>query len=51
MQSIINDPETGAFFVVLMIVKLNKDDALTGTVTVYQPDAPEFFGELILELL
>lgn len=49
MQSIINDPETGAFFVVLMIVKLNKDDALTGTVTVYQPDAPDFFGELILE--
>lgn len=49
MQSIINDPETGAFFVVLMIVKLNKDDAFTGTVTIYQPDAPKFFGELILE--
>lgn len=49
MQSIINDPETGAFFVVLMIVKLNEDDALTGTVTVYQPAALEFFGELILE--
>lgn len=49
MLSIINDPQVGAFFVVLLIVKLNENGELVGTVTVYQPDAPAFRGELILE--
>ena len=49
MLSIINDPQVGAFFVVLLIVKLNENGGLVGTVTVYQPDAPAFRGKLILE--
>jgi integrative and conjugative element protein (TIGR02256 family) len=49
MLSIINDPQTGAFFVVLLIVKLDENEEFVGTVTVYQPDAPAFRGELILE--
>lgn len=49
MLSIINDPQTGAFFVVLLIVKLDENGGFVGTVTVYQPDAIAFRGELILE--
>lgn len=49
MLSIINDPQVGAFFVVLLIVKLDENEKLVGTVTVYQPDAQAFRGELILE--
>ena len=49
MLSIINDPQTGAFFVVLLIVKLDENGEFVGTVTVYQPDASAFRGELILE--
>lgn len=49
MWSIIDDPQVGAFFIVLMIVKLVETGELAGTVTVYQPGTPEFRGELILE--
>jgi proteasome lid subunit RPN8/RPN11 len=49
MLSIINDPQVGAFFVVLLIVKLEESGEFVGTVTVYQPNAPAFRGELILE--
>lgn len=49
MWSIINDPQVGAFFVILLIVKLNENEKFVGTVTVYHPDAPAFMGELILE--
>lgn len=49
MWSIINDPQVGAFFVVLLVVKLDENGKFVGTVTVYQPDAPAFGGELILE--
>lgn len=49
MWSIINDPQVGAFFVVLLIVKLDENAEFVGTVTVYQPDAPAFRGELTLE--
>ncbi len=49
MWSIINDPQVGAFFVVLLVVKLDENGKFVGTVTVYQPDAPAFRGELILE--
>lgn len=49
MLSIINDPQLGAYFVVLMIVKLLERGEITGTVTVYQPNTPEYRGELILE--
>lgn len=49
MLSIINDPQTGAFFVVLLIVKLDEYGEFVGTMTVYQPEAQAFRGELILE--
>lgn len=49
MLSIINDPQTGAFFVVLLIVKLDEHGEFVGTMTVYQPEAQAFKGELILE--
>ena len=49
MLSIISDPQVGAFFVVLLIVKLSEKGEFVGTVTVYQPDVPAFRGELILE--
>lgn len=49
MLSIINDPQTGAFFVVLLIVKLDENGEFVGTVTIYQPDVLKFRGELILE--
>ncbi len=49
MLSIINDPQMGAFFVVLLIVKLDENGGFVGTVTVYQPEATAFRGELILE--
>lgn len=49
MWSIIDDPQVGAFFVVLLIVKLDENGELIGTVTVYQPNVHDFRGELILE--
>lgn len=49
MFSIINDPQVGAYFVVLLIVKLDEDEIFDGTVTVYQPNMPEFKGKLVLE--
>lgn len=49
MLSIINDPQVGAFFVVLLIVKLSEKGEFVGTVTVYQPDVSAFRGDLILE--
>ena len=49
MLSIINDSQTGALFIVLLIVKLDEHGKFVGTVTVYQPEAQAFKGELILE--
>ena len=49
MLSIINDPQVDAYFVVLLIVKLDEDEIFAGTVTVYQPNMPEFKGKLVLE--
>lgn len=49
MLSIINDPQVGAYFVVLLIVKLDEDEIFAGTVTVYQPNLREFKGKLVLE--
>jgi integrative and conjugative element protein (TIGR02256 family) len=49
MLSIINDPQVGAYFVVLLIVKLDEDEIFVGTVTVYQPNMREFKGKLVLE--
>lgn len=49
MWEIVNDPEMGANFVVLMIVRLNKIEHLEGTVSVYLPKNQRFKGELIRE--
>ena len=49
MWSIIDDPQVGAFFVVLLVVKLDENGEFVGTVTVYQSDDPAFRGELIVE--
>lgn len=49
MRDIIEDPEVGANFVVLMIVKLNGAERMEGSVTVYQPRMPEYMGTLIVE--
>ena len=46
---LVNDPEMGANFVVLMIVRLNKIEHLEGTVSVYLPKNQRFKGELIRE--
>ncbi len=49
MRGIINDPEVGANFVVLMIVKLSQTGQLDGTVTVFHSDGAEYQGELVIE--
>lgn len=49
MHSIIENPEVGAFFVVLMIVKLGDARGLEGSVTVYQPGGSRFRGHLVIE--
>lgn len=49
MRDIIEDPEVGAIFVVLMIVKLDDAGACQGTVTVYQQGGRFSRGEVVLE--
>jgi hypothetical protein len=49
MRSIIENPVVGAFFVVLVIVKLGDTQGLEGSVTVYQPGGRRFRGELVME--
>lgn len=48
MQEIADDPEVGANFVILMVVKL-QDGALQATVSGYTPRSTTFKGELHLE--
>ena len=49
MWDIIEDPNVGAYFVVLMIIKLDAMHKLIGSVTVYQPGGLKFIGELVQE--
>jgi hypothetical protein len=49
MHSIVENPEVGAFFIVLMIVKLGDTREIEGSVTVYQPGGRRFLGELVIE--
>lgn len=49
MRTIIEDPEVGANFIVLLIVKLNESQMLQGTVTVYMPDGRCFAGQLLFD--
>lgn len=48
MRAIIEDPEVGANFIVLLIVKLKEVTQVVGTVTVYMPDGCCFAGNLVL---
>ncbi len=49
MRMIIEDRIVGANFVVLMIVRLDEEGRLAGTVTVYLPGGATFGGQLIQE--
>lgn len=47
MGEIVDDPDLGANFVVLLLVKLGDHDQLSGSVTVYRSVHPPFAGEVI----
>jgi len=49
MHSMVIDPELGAHFVVLLLVKLSEGQ-LDASVTVYQPNAAPFPGKVIQEV-
>jgi len=49
MRGIVDDPEVGANFIILMIVKLNRTGRLEGSVTIFQPGGVEYVGELVIE--
>jgi hypothetical protein len=46
MYDIVMDPQLGAHFVVLLLIKLNDKGQLDGSVTVYQPNKSPFKGNL-----
>jgi len=49
MYDIVIDPQLGARFVVLLLVKLGDHGQLEGSVTVYQPHKTPFTGSIIQE--
>jgi [CysO sulfur-carrier protein]-S-L-cysteine hydrolase len=49
MWELAQDPQVGANFIVLLIVRLAAPSKLEGTVTVYLPDSRHFYGELVQE--
>ena len=49
MWSIVEDPEVGAKFAVLMIVRLNGNKEVEGTATVFLPQRKFMAGTLLLE--
>jgi hypothetical protein len=51
MYGIVTDPQLGAHFVVLLLVKLGNDNQLDGSVTVYQPNKKPFRGSVTQERL
>lgn len=51
MLEIVEDPQVGATFAVLMIVRLGTGGALDGTVTIFVPGGQMFRGNLIFEAL
>ena len=48
MREIIDDPETGAHFAALLIIKM-ENNRIAGTVTIFQPKTAEYRGEIIWE--
>ena len=51
MYEMVMDPQLGALFVVLLLVKLNGSGQLEASVTVYQPGKKPFMGQVIEEKL
>ena len=49
MCDVVDDPQLGANFVVLLLAKLNEDNRLECSVTVYQPAASPFTGRVVQE--
>jgi hypothetical protein len=49
MYKIVMDPQLGAHFVLLLLVKPNHHGQLEESVTVYQPNKPPFAGSIIQE--
>lgn len=49
MREIVNDPEVGATFAVLLIVKLKPDETFDATVTVFAPNTLPFRAALLIE--
>ncbi|MEI6313915.1 MAG: Mov34/MPN/PAD-1 family protein [Syntrophus sp. (in: bacteria)] len=49
MYALVMDPQLGAHFVLLLLVKPNHHGQLEGSVTVYQPNKPPFAGRIIQE--
>jgi len=49
MTELIDDPEVGADFLLLLIVRLNSEGALDATLTGYQPGQPPQIARLITE--
>lgn len=49
MLEIVEDPQVGATFAVLMIVHLKTKNVLDGTITVFVPGGQRFRGNLIFE--
>jgi [CysO sulfur-carrier protein]-S-L-cysteine hydrolase len=49
MWEIVADPAVGANFAVLLIVKLNENDHLTGGVSIFLPGYQRLSGELVME--
>jgi len=46
MYKIVLDPQLGAHFVLLLLVKLGPNGQLEGSITVYQPNKPPFAGRI-----
>ncbi len=46
MFEIVNDPDVGANFAILMVVKLNPDDLFEATATVFAPNMQPFRATL-----
>jgi len=49
MHNLVMDPQLGANFVVLLLVKADQNGKLQGSVTVYQPNKTYFTGRFIQE--
>lgn len=50
MYEMVTDPQLGAHFIVLLLVKLNDSGTLDASVTVYQPNRRPFLGHVVQEL-